>query len=101
VSGQPAGGARDIGGAALPRVLLLDDGKLHDVFEVVEVSDNVVRMRSAFLFEVGEQMKVRIERSGGNSEAVARVRAHVPDPDGKITELELSEQSALPATVAG
>jgi hypothetical protein len=90
MSGQPA-----VSGAAAPRVLLLDEGKLHDVFEVLDVSDTVVRMRSPFLFEVGEEMKVRIERNGTSSVAVARVRAHVSDAAGKITELELSNISAV------
>jgi hypothetical protein len=84
-----------VSGAGVPRVLLLDDGKSHDVFDVLELTDDLVRMRSAFLFEVGEEMKVRIERDGKITEKAARVRAHVADAGGKITELELSE------TVAG
>jgi hypothetical protein len=72
------------------RVLLLDDGQLHDVFEVVEVADSVVRARSPFLFEIGEEMRLRIERDGGSDEVTARVRAHVGGDD-KITELELAE----------
>jgi hypothetical protein len=72
------------------RVLLLDDGQTHDVFDVVEIVDSVVRARSPYLFEIGEELRLRIERDGKTDEVTARVRAHVGGED-KITELELLE----------
>ena len=73
------------------RVLLLDDGQLHDVFDVVEVTDTLVRARTPFLFEIGEELRLRIERDGGAADEVAaRVRGHVGGAD-RITELELAE----------
>ncbi|MDB4954621.1 MAG: hypothetical protein JWO36_2190 [Myxococcales bacterium] len=90
MSGEPAAS-----GAGVPRVTLIDDGKSHDVFEVLAVTESLVRMRSAFLFEVGEEINVRIERDGRVSELGARVRAHVTDPGGQITELELFDQAAV------
>lgn len=77
------------------RVLLVDAGQIHDVFDVVEVSDALLRVRTAFLFELGEELKVRLEEDGKTSEATARVLAHVGTDDDKITELELSERTAL------
>jgi hypothetical protein len=65
----------------MPRVLLVEAGATHDVFEVVEVADGIVRARSPFLFEIGEELKLTID----DKEARARVRAHV----GGVTELEL------------
>ena len=65
----------------MPRVLLVEAGATHDVFEVVEVADGVVRARSPFLFEIGEELKLQID----DKPAAARVRAHV---DG-VTELVL------------
>jgi hypothetical protein len=91
MSGQPA-----VNGASAPRVLVLDDGKVHDVFDVLDVIDGIVRARSPYLFEIGEEMRVRIEADGAVSEAIARVRAHVdgdPDASAKITELELLDQT--------
>jgi pyruvate kinase len=79
------------------RVLLLDDGKLHDVFEVVELTDDRVRARAAYLFEIGEEMRVRIERDGTVREATAHVRAH----SGGITELALSELGEARRMVSG
>ena len=84
-----------------PRVLLLDDGKICDVFELIEITDALVRTRSAFLFEIGEELRVRIERDGNVTEAVARVRGHVPTGDDRITELELSEQTEPRRVVSG
>lgn len=72
-------------------MLLLDDGQPHDVFDIVDATDSLVRARSPFLFEVGEELRVRVERDGkAPHETTARVRAHVGSPD-KITELELGE----------
>ncbi|HSD87891.1 MAG TPA: hypothetical protein VLB44_10275 [Kofleriaceae bacterium] len=70
-------------------MLLVEAGRDHDVFEVVELTDGVARVRSPFLFEVGEELKVRIENNGTTTETVVRVRAHTGQADAKITELEL------------
>ena len=72
----------------MARVLLLDNGTPHDIFEVVEVTDALIRARSPYLFEIGEELRLRIENGESVKEAVARVRAHV-GTDDKITELEL------------
>ena len=85
MSGQPAAN-----GGGLPRVWLLDGGEPHDVFEVVEASDGLLRARSPFLFEIGEEVQLRIEQGGATREISARVRGHVGAAD-KITELELEE----------
>ena len=83
------------------RVLLLEDGKICDVFETVEVADSRVRVRSPFLFEIGEQLAIRIERDGAAQEATARVRGHAGDGDDKITELELADLGEPRRVVAG
>lgn len=74
----------------MSRVLLLDADNTHDVFDVVELTEAVARVRTAFLFEIGEELRVRLEQNGSTSDAVARVRAHVGPDDDKITELELT-----------
>ena len=70
----------------MSRVLLLEAGSAHDVFEVIAVEDGLIRVRTAFLFEVGEELKLSVERDGTTSEQQVRVRAHV---DGGVTELEV------------
>lgn len=67
-------------------MLLVDEGQTHDVFEVVDATDVVVHARSPYLFEVGEELRVRVERDGKTAhETTARVRAH----HGGVSELEL------------
>lgn len=73
------------------RVLLLDADKTVDVFEFVALEGDVVRVRSPYLFEVGEELMLRIERDGEVTDTRARVRAHVGDSADKVTELELAE----------
>jgi hypothetical protein len=76
-------------GPPAPRVLLVDDGVVCDVFEVVDATDGVVRVRAPFLFEIGEELKLRIERDGAAREVTARVRAHVGTGESRTSELEL------------
>lgn len=79
--------------ASPPRLLVLDGGMPHEVFDVLGMSSNIIRVRSAYLFEVGEELSVRIELDGTVSEALARVRAHLGPAEAPITELEISERS--------
>lgn len=69
------------------RVLLIEAGSSHDVFEVVAVEDGLVRVRTAYLFEIGEELKLSIEQDGKTTEAQARILKHVADG---ITELEVT-----------
>jgi hypothetical protein len=82
MSGQPA-----TSGAPAPRVLVVDDERPRDVFEVVSIDDAVLRVRSPFLFELGEELRLRVEDGGTTREVTARVRGHVGEP--KLTELEV------------
>jgi hypothetical protein len=86
---------------ALPRVVVIDGGQSYDVLEVIELADGVVRARTAFLFEVGEELTVRIEADGKVSDAIARVRGHVGDDAERLTELELAEQSEPRTVISG
>src|SRR5262245_26804321 len=74
-----------------PRVLVVDGDGQHEVFDVLGISGNILRARSAFLFELGEELSVRIVHDGSVSDATARVRAHTGPDDARVTELEISE----------
>lgn len=87
MSGGPALGEV---AARSPRVLVVDGDQAHDVFEVLNIADGVARVRSTLLFEIGEQLSVRVEQDGATTEMTARVRAHIGPADARITELELS-----------
>lgn len=72
---------------------MLHGDTAHEVFDVVGMSGPVLQVRTAFLFEIGEELQIRIELDGGTSVARARVRAHLGPADARITELELSERT--------
>lgn len=75
----------------MSRVLLVDSNDAHDVFELVELTDTLARVRSAYLYEIGEELRLRVEDGAGPAtEIVARVRAHTGPAAARVTELELS-----------
>jgi hypothetical protein len=86
MSGQPADS----------HALLVDAGATHDVFDVVEITDRHLRVRTAFLFELGEELRVRFEQNGARFEATARVLAHIGTGPDRVTELELADRTTLP-----
>jgi len=93
--------AGERGEAAALRVVVVADGQEHDVFDTLDVARDVARVRSPFLFEIGEELAVRIEQGGAISDARARVRAHVGPAEARITELELVERSTPRPVVGG
>lgn len=72
------------------RVLVIDGSAAHDVFELVAIADGVARVRSPYLFEIGEELAVRVEQDGQTTDMTARVRAHTGPADARVTELELT-----------
>lgn len=92
MSGRPA----FTSDAQLPRVLVVEGDAQHEVFDVLEAAPGLLRVRSAFLFELGEELRVRLVQAGRVLDATARVRAHTGPSDDRITELEISEP--VPAT---
>ena len=88
MSGRPARSSD----ASPPRLIVQAAGSDEgfDVFDVIAASADVLQVRSALLFEVGEQLQVKLVRDGAVVTAIARVRAHVGPEDARITELELS-----------
>ena len=82
-------------------MFVLDDDKPYDLFDVLEIVDGLARVRSPFLFEIGEEFAVRVEQEGQVFEAQAKVRAHVGPTEMRVTELELSEQTEPRRMVTG
>jgi len=75
------------------RVLVIDGDRAHDVFDVLGIADGVARVRSPLLFEIGEELSVRIEQDGNVTEMTARVRGHLGPADARVTELELLDDA--------
>ncbi|HET9625717.1 MAG TPA: hypothetical protein VFP84_30340 [Kofleriaceae bacterium] len=63
------------------------DGDAIDVFEVVGAAGPVIRVRAPLLFEVGEDLHVRIDDGGRTVDATVRVRGHA----GGVSELEVTD----------
>ena len=78
---------------AAPRILVLADDRAHEVFDVLGLDGPIAQVRTPFLFEVGEELAVRIEDAGGVFEAQVRVRAHTGPAHARVTELEILERS--------
>jgi hypothetical protein len=97
MSGRPASTAQTSDGS-LPRLLVqgADSEELFDVFSVVAASGDIVQVRSALLFEVGEQLWVRLERDGAVVTGIARVRGHLGPDDARVTELEITARTDHP-----
>jgi len=80
---------------SLPRILvqsIIPDGWI-DMFEVVGASSVAIRVRSEFMYEVGQTFRVQIQHNGHVSSAVVRVSALTGPADARITELEITERS--------
>jgi hypothetical protein len=88
MSGQPAAK-----GDLSPRVLLVEGGATLDVFELVELGEASARVRTPYLFEIGEELRLQVERDGKAIAMIARVRGHT-DEEAPITELELERSGA-------
>lgn len=74
---------------SVSRVMLVEGGAEVDVFEVVDITEQLARVRSPYLFEVGEELALRIEEGSRTRDVTGRVRAHVGAADDKVTEIEL------------
>jgi hypothetical protein len=85
--------------SSLPRLLVQGQAGAHEVFDVLGIAGRIVRVRSALLFEVGEQLELRIEQDGSGWDTTARVRGHVGPDDDRITELELADRPGPDAAV--
>jgi hypothetical protein len=75
--------------AAKRVVYAVDGDKTLDIFDVQSVDADVIRVRTPLLFEIGEELALRIVDGGSTRDAFVRVRAHVGPADARVTELEI------------
>ena len=82
----------------VPKVSVVDDAGMHDIFDVVALRDGLLRVRVAYRFELGEEIRVRIDDQGELADAVAIVRAYTTDG---LMELEIEGRTEARGLVSG
>jgi hypothetical protein len=70
------------------RVAVLDGDRMLDIFDVQSIDATLIRVRTPLLFEIGEELTLRIV-DGATRDVFVRVRAHVGPHDARVTELEI------------
>ena len=71
----------------MPRATVIDDTGTHDVLEVITLVGTTLRVRSPYLFEIGEELRLEIEDGATRREVTAVVRGHDAD---HVSELQLT-----------
>ena len=79
------------GTAAQSRAVEVRHGEVRAGVELIERAGRVVRVRTAYLFEVGEALELHLDGADGRVTGRAWVRAHVGPPEAQITELVLED----------
>lgn len=86
-----------------PRAFVLDDSGAHgtELFTIEELSNDTLAARCAYLFDIGEELKLRIERGNDRFEARARVIRVMEYRPQYLMELELFGVGETTRVVAG
>ncbi len=86
-----------------PRAFVLDDSSAQgaELFTIEELSGDTVAVRCAYLFDIGEELKLRIEKGNDRFEAKARVIRVIEYRPQYLMELELFAVGATTRVVAG
>ena len=71
------------------RIVVVEGDLEHDVLEVLGVDDDVLRVRSPLLFEIGEELSLRITDHAGTRTKQARIVGHSGPSTATVTELVL------------
>jgi|SRR5688572_15866066 hypothetical protein len=85
-----------------PRVMLLGaNGTTYDVFEVVSYEGNKLVVKGPLLFEIGETLRLKLERDGNISELMVRIDAHTGTGDEVHTSITVVEVQPVKRMVSG
>ena len=84
------------------RVTLLGaNGTTYDVFEVVSYEGNKLVVTGPLLFEIGETLRLKVERDGNISELMVRIDAHTGAGDEVQTSITVVEVQPVKRMVSG
>ncbi|MBP9088107.1 MAG: hypothetical protein KBG15_18440 [Kofleriaceae bacterium] len=86
-----------------PRAFVLDDSGTQgaELFTIEELSGDTVAVRCAYLFDIGEELMLRIERGHDRFEARARVIRVMEYRPQHLMELELFAVGETTRVVTG
>ena len=84
-----------------PRVTLLSNGTTYDVFDVVSYEGNKLVVRGTLLFEIGETLRLKVERDGNISELMVRIDAHSGAGEEVQTSITVVEVQPVKRMVSG
>lgn len=88
--------------SATPQIhLVAEGGDLLDVFDVVALTEHSLRIRTAWRFEVGEELTLRMTSGGAITDVRARVARHTRTGDDVVSVLDLLEQQPVRRVVTG
>lgn len=89
----------------VPRVVratvLGSAGTSYEVFDVVRYEAGKLVVRGPLLFEVGETLRIRLERDGDVNEVRARIAAHAGTGEDLVTEITILETQPLRRMISG
>ena len=87
---------------SLPQIdLVAPDGQLLDALDVVALTEHNLRIKTAWRFEIGEELTLRFTSGTGVTDVRARVARHTRQGDDVVTAIDLLEQQPIRRIVTG
>jgi hypothetical protein len=77
------------------------NGATYEPFEVVTFEGAKLVVRGPLLFEVGENLRLKVERDGNVSEVKVRISAHAGSGEDVLTELTVLETQPVKRLISG
>jgi len=77
------------------------NGTTYDVFEVVSYEGNKLVVTGPLLFEVGETLRLKVERDGNITELKVKITGHTGSGDAVQTAITVVETQPVKRLVSG
>lgn len=77
------------------------NGSTYDVFEVVSYEGNKLVVSGPLLFEVGETLRLQVERDGNITELKVKITAHTGAGDAVQSALTVVETQPVKKLISG
>jgi len=77
------------------------NGASYEMFDIVSYEGETLMVKGPLLFEVGETLRLKLERDGNVSELRARVAAHAGAGEDVLTEIRVVDTVPVKRLVSG